>query len=170
MLIIQEIVTRWTKESRGAPGATLRNQVPEFLSVPMPREPMTDESWIYQKSIFDEYRKFEEPFEQLDVITPFKLSKFGIADISEREIGVLVDINYGAWEGAPRRDFLKKKAFQLDLNDVGKINYNWRIAYDEGGWAYQKTVINMALLNDFVPEIFITKDATQSFEDMPNLW
>jgi hypothetical protein len=170
MLIIQEIITRWTKESRGAPGAVLRNQVPEVLSIPTPSDPMTDDTWIYQKVIFDEHKKFKDPFEQLDLLTPFKLTKFGIAEITEQSSCIAICINYGAWDGAPRRDFLKKKAFLLMKGDFGQIRYNWRISYDEGGWAYQKTTLNIAYAVTYEPNLFQTQQVTLSFEDMPTLW
>ena len=37
LVLIQDVVTTWTKASRGAPGATARNRVPEAL--PLPADP-----------------------------------------------------------------------------------------------------------------------------------
>lgn len=170
MLIIQEIVCRWTKKSRGSPGSALRNQVPEKRVVTASSREALSDNWVYQKSIFSEYLKFENPFEQLDVLSPFKLCKYGIVSLSKQDQEILGSLNYGAWEGAPRRDFLEKKIFSLRISDIGKIKYNWRIAYDEGGWAYEKTVINLAHLDKFEPKVFLENEPIYSFQDMPNLW
>jgi hypothetical protein len=170
MLIIQEIVSRWTKLSRGAPEAVKRNSVPESLVIPRLNATIENDSWIYQKEIFDEYKSFEDPFKQADVLKPFKMNRFGIAEISSLDNKVLITINYASWDGAPIRDYKEKKAFTLSMNESGQLRYNWRISYDEGGWAYQKSVLNIGLASNLDSKLFIVNKPKYIYEDMPSLW
>ncbi|TQV73897.1 hypothetical protein FLL45_13615 [Aliikangiella marina] len=170
MLIIQEIVSRWTKKSRGAPGAAIRNSVPEFLVVSVPNSKMESDSWIYQREIFDEFKNFKEPFKQINVLRPFKLNKFGVTDLSALEDKVAVKVNYGSWGGAPIRDYQENEAFMLSTKEIGQVRYNWRVSHDEGGWAYEKTVLNIALVSEFDSSLFVNSKPNYIYEDMPNLW
>jgi len=135
----------------------------------MPKDPVVNDRWIYQKAVFDEYKKFRDPFVQLDLLTPFKLTKFGIIELSEELHSVQVRVNYGKWNGAPIRDFSEKEVFTLNEGDYGQIRYNWRTSYEDG-WCYEKTTINLVNTKSFESKIFLTKKIKKSFEDMPNLW
>ena len=55
MLLIQDIRSDWTKESRGGTGATIRNAVPERAPLPLLAQPLKEPSdLIYQQVSFDE--------------------------------------------------------------------------------------------------------------------
>lgn len=171
MLIIQEITTLWTIKSRGAPGAVDRNRVPEALLVPKLIKPISAEAWIYHRAEFGERDQFQAPTETVQVLTPFELTAFGILAISGVKAYFLIDIDYAAWKGAPRRDYQRRHAFQLRLSETGTVKYNWRTSVgDIGYWAYQKSVIHVGWLDRYSRSVFTDQKATHQFEDMSSLW
>ncbi|MGK5517774.1 hypothetical protein ACSNN9_00265 [Micromonospora sp. URMC 107] len=47
MIVVQRVLTAWTKRSRGAPGAVRRNAVAEMFRLP-PGDPAAPEEWVKQ--------------------------------------------------------------------------------------------------------------------------
>lgn len=62
MIVLQEIVTTWTKASRGGENATSRNAVPEsFLLPALLEQPKTSNYVLYQRVMYSEQHNFQLP-------------------------------------------------------------------------------------------------------------
>lgn len=166
MLLIQEIDVSWTKASRGAPGSIQRNAVPECLEMSMPKGAWPSDKWLYQKSMFSEHKNFANPFNQIDALEAFKLKSFGALEFNRENEGIGVTLKPGDWRGMPGYPPPSGRHFILHDNAYARIRYNWRIAHEEGGWAYGKTVFNLIETARFNAGIFVQNEPVIAYEDM----
>jgi hypothetical protein len=49
-------------------------------------------------------------------------------------------------DGAPRREYAIPPAFTLQPGQWGRVEYNLRRSLTDGGWEYQRTVLNIGCL------------------------
>ncbi len=169
MLLIQEIEVSWTKASRGAPGSIQRNAVPECLEMLMPEGAWPSDKWLYQKAMFSEHSGFTNPFNQIDALEPFKVKFFGALQLSREDEGIGVTLKPFNWRGMPGYAPPSGRQFTLRGNTYARIRYNWRIAHDEGGWAYGKTVFNLIEAAHFNPSVFTQNEPALAYENMHGL-
>ena len=129
-IYIQKIKTNWTKKSRGNPGSTLRNGVPEKL--PIKTTDLSD-TVVLQEIIFNE-GGFDKP------------SKNKILEINETQIREhRLDFNYsdvGLEIGFWNENQIKKKVGVLKFNSWCQLKTNRRFAM-EYTWGYYKIVYNI---------------------------
>ena len=160
-LVIQLIHCQWTRASRGAPGATLRNAVPEHL--PVPAEILTSpECWQHEVS-FAESSNFA-PHARLTQLPSDFRSTAGLA-LERNDDGVLCRFVWGPGIGAPERE--ARTAFNLRPQQSGRLCFNGRLSLDahsDRGWQYQKFVYNIAWVDDCAPDIF--EDVDHEFSSM----
>lgn len=86
--------------------------------------------------------------------------------------------------GAPGRRVLDKsgmllpvnhsplqKAFELQTGQWGRILYNGRHSdWDNGGWSYDKYVVNIGLFVDPKPDVFLSTKPLKTYSKMALLW
>lgn len=130
---IQTIETHWTKNSRGNPGASKRNSVPELLPV---RTDASCHGIILQEILFHEYHD------------DFTTASYGrVRKINEnqvRQAGLDFSFKNDSLEIAFwNEQGFKKRAGTLSIGTWGQIKTNWRTLDFEGEWWYYKRVYNI---------------------------
>lgn len=131
-VLIQHIETYWTKTSRGHPGATARNAVPEYYQL----NNLPDKDGIFYIRIqYLEHRDFKEP-----LVTIWR----AINDNQQREIGL--DLKFERDDKLLVSKWMKsmflKKIGKLTPGSWLKIISNERVVL-EYTWAYKKHVFNI---------------------------
>ncbi len=76
--------------------------------------------------------------------------------------------------GMPPRDThpraAAKTAFELGAGEWGRVLYNGRFSSDEGGWWYQKTVVNVGCYDEVQAEVFVSTRPLYIIDRMVGLW
>jgi hypothetical protein len=143
MLVLQHIVTHWTKNSRGGAEATKRNAVPETLPISLTQ---ASEVGLLQDVCYRE----ETQFTAKESITPLLLEKsypIGATIISPTNAdGALVKYRWNYWtSGAPER-LSNRKDLTLVPGEWCQVVWNGRFTDgDTGQWWYEKHVVNIAV-------------------------
>lgn len=129
-IYIQKIKTNWTKSSRGNPGATLRNKVPEKL--PIVAKEFSDSVFL-QQIVFEE-GAFTKP------------NRKGISIVNETQIREhRLEFNpcdNGLEVGFWTENNIKKKVGLLRFNSWCQVKTNKRFPM-EYTWGYYKIVYNI---------------------------
>jgi hypothetical protein len=133
---IQVIETFWTKRSRGNPGASLRNQVPE--KYPFPRV-VPSESVLFQRVSYSEYSSFSKarvaPVQMLSAHD----SRMWRIEVEQDEASAKI-----LFYGVPASEMGGRPINVSELlpNSWMRIVGNRRVA-EENTWAYHKYVYNI---------------------------
>ena len=139
IVIIQRLVTRWTKESRGEPGATRRNATP--VALPVPGVPPKAEGILLHSVSFFEREGFEA--DPVSTLVPFEEYPRDLPELMLRrsadDLGVRCLWTYAL--GAPERPH--GGITQLAAGEWLRVMHNGRVAHDRG-WSYQRTIVNIA--------------------------
>lgn len=160
-LIVQLLTTEWTKESRGAPGAQLRNATPLAVELPPRWTELDDATFRVHHLYFAEHRDYV-PREWTDVRRGRPFVEVEAFRVEREEKGVRVLLNHGQmglpgsreW-GGMARDQHTEELFQLSAGEWGRAIYNERVQYwDTGHWGYCKHVLNVGLLKDVGLDVF----------------
>mgnify|MGYP000485751723 CR=1 FL=1 len=135
-LIVQLIDVEWTKKSRGAPNATLRNAVPNQYQL----DPVNIGSGSYLHKIeYSEYSNFEKP-----MVKPLKSmneNQLREIQLSIESNGQSVDIY--SWGIPLRKAYPKQKLVgQLTKGTWLRVTGNARVSW-ETTWAYHKYTYNI---------------------------
>ena len=135
-IIIHAIKVIWTKESRGEPGASIRNRIPELLSF----AELPDSDSIYlQETIFSEYKDFKNPLRKAPKLINEKQLKESDLEIEIRDNELsLTSCLSSSWI----KSSYPKKLGNLSYNNWCQIKSNDRIPL-ESTWSYEKTVLNI---------------------------
>src|SRR5262245_43942324 len=143
MVVIQEVHTSWTKDSRGAPGATARNAVPERLAFT---------TSVGHHAVLEHLARYgeESGFVASETVTSYDAPaslRYGCVRVVVDDSRVQVIWRYDpGYIGAPERDEgPPKEAFVVSLGQWGRVRYNGRLTSDEGGWWYRKVVLNVGI-------------------------
>ncbi|MDX2008156.1 MAG: hypothetical protein SFU83_23170 [Meiothermus sp.] len=163
--VIQIIKTSWTKEHRGGDSASKRNTVPEALQIPFLGHP-GEGKLLEHRAAFNEWEGFVK-HEKTEVSHPKKPLTLEAIRVQLTENGAEITYRYDGYRvGAPSRtDY--PRSFVVKAGEWLHIRYNGRFAW-EGAWSYRKVVINVALLEEANPNIFVGMP-TKSFSDMANI-
>lgn len=133
MVVVQHIRVVWTKASRGAPGAVVRNAVPAAVLI----ETAPLAPWVFHSVHFLERSGFK----------PESQHQFTRETHRERDRGLLLELlpdglHVGfRWEpgvGQPPRHE-RREAFTLSVGGYARVIVNGRHAPDEGHWYTQET-------------------------------
>lgn len=127
---IQKIVTEWTKQSRGAPHAALRNQVPERCPLEVLEE---YETVVLQEIVFHEHSFTRPIFKKIRKINHNQILQEGF-DFQFVEMGLAIAFR--------RDDSHLRKVGILKFNSWGQVKVNRRIPM-EYTWGYHKIVFNI---------------------------
>lgn len=164
-LIVQCIETCWTKVSRGAPGATSRNAVPQLLPLRVPDElTVTEEAAALHHVVFSEAAGFSEPSHQARVVGVSSLpSECGI---SVESSGASLAVSFVGPKSRPREH--PRQAFVLQPTEWGQLVYNWRVP-EERTWSYHKRAVNIGFRCKSTEDLFQDSKAAHTFESLNRL-
>lgn len=158
IILIQRLVTIWTKKSRGAPGSIRRNAVPDAIVLPVNRFAGTRFTLLEHDVIFHERSEFENPQEKSSVFDSLGQQgrkKFGCVEVSKTDGGLQVSWSYDSRDaGLPDRARTQADS-ALGLNSWARVVFNGRYSMDwEGGWWYEKKVVNVGFFSTLSETVF----------------
>jgi len=155
MIVVQEIITAWSKHSRGGLPAAARNAVPE--TYPLASLPVLppEAACLHHTIVFLEANDFEHPEEQITSYTLTNEYRIGCVSIALTGEPVQVTYTYDmGCGGAPGRYGLPQPAFALHRNEWGQILYNGRFPNDYT-WTYRKHVCNIGVFEQVDRNLFL---------------
>ena len=167
MLIIQEIKTVWTKRTRGAVGSTIRNNLPQAFEVQRPRFGLQASPCLHQIIIFREAKAFRDPYHAVKALAIKPKQRFGIADITPSGDSYQVEFDFASYYAY--QDYKKPTVVELVPHQFLQIAYQARLQQFDDAW-YEKTVLNIALLERFDAAIFTHGKALAQYEHYPILY
>ena len=163
MIVVQLIRTRWTKLSRGAPGASKRNTAPVVLLVP--NTPVTGEAIVHEV-LFAERSDFNPSWECTAVTLEQAKERVRPIELRDESQTLRARFIWNFTAGAPERPH--GRAIRLQRGEWCQILSNGRYGYDDG-WSYQSLVVNIA----WHPEslgVFEAGEPVQRDDHRANLW
>jgi len=164
MIVVQELRTRWTKLSRGAPAASSRNRTPRGLRLPVQHVQAQDS--FFHRVVFAEEAAFEP---QVKEAAFFANAKREIAGVEIRPDASPLVVSF-VWSvfacGAPARPHGKRAS--LESGEWCQILHNGRFGYDHE-WTYQSTVVNIAVLTNWNPDAFLSSPPTFTMDHRAEL-
>ncbi len=133
MIVAQFVVVDWTKRSRGAPGAAVRNAVPEAFRLPPlpPADVVVHDVWADEAGGF-------VPEEKLTADAQGRMFRFAVVDgrVAVRLLSTAV-AGYSAW-GTPQ------VVLRVAPGTWSRVVWNRRYASTSSEWRYRKFVLNVA--------------------------
>ncbi len=139
LIVIQKLITRWTKESRGGPAADARNATPGALPIPG-TAPGTTGILLHTITFFERDRFAPNP--TYSVIEWDAVCEL-IPDLELRldESTLRVRYRYSHALGAPERP--SGGVTHLGPGQWCRVVHNGRMSFDRG-WSYHDTIVNIA--------------------------
>ena len=160
MIIVQEIVTEWSKTSRGGKEASRRNATPSTLK--LPSIPAGVDVAVHSVRI-TEWGKFK-PRSTVSVDNKMPL-RLGCVEIKSVGEAVIARFQYTTdCGGAPERGWMRKEV-RIAPGQSAQIQYNGRFSW-ESAWMYRHTVINIAVVDEPTPKLFTHNRPTIKFAAM----
>ena len=147
-LVIQHIITSWTKESRGGQDANRRNAVPIVAKLPVPS---TKSKLVVHTLTYKEEDNFLTPIDEVSTDQSLPLT---LAFINIKQVGpdVLVSVRYNHSMGAPERNSIRKD-IRISPDEWVQILSNGRFGGDIE-WFYRHEAFNIAYLTEPDSRIF----------------
>lgn len=177
MLIVQHIAVTWTKASRGGEDARLRNSVPEVLILP-PEICELQRTVRLHAVAAEESSRFRPDSRCSDFGDPqhvnlkgfeLKSDGVGVEVFYKRDPGNAAVGNRWTLDEAGSTEW-RTPAFRLDLGQWGQAMSNGRFAgVDTGNWWYEKSVLNVALVEEPDLELFLRTRPAQRFVELASL-
>jgi hypothetical protein len=162
MIIVQHIETKWTKRSRGMPGAAARNAVPRVLALPgFPKTPAgirVHKVMAHEDHAFDLHQRTEI------IATGQDFTRYWTLQFVPAETAVLVSLKYSRDEhGLPPRREVRHPILQLAPGETGALHINGRFSYTSGQH-YRQHFVNVAHADAWSPDLFMRE--ADHFVDM----
>lgn len=168
-LCLQLLTTEWTKEARGGSGARLRNTTPLAMALPEPWRGADDGTFRLHHVYFSERRRFlpregakrggRTLFEEVEAFRVERTDE-GVRVLLDHGRMGLPGAHEWSWEMAGGRQH--EELFRLEPGQWGRAIYNERLSYWETSyWGYCKHVLNVGLLRDASPDVFLTTEPDQ---------
>ncbi|HEX8384642.1 MAG TPA: hypothetical protein VF576_00580 [Rubricoccaceae bacterium] len=172
MTVVQEITVWWTKTSRSAPGAAVRNAVPELYDLPFRPATMARFDVVHHGVLVREWTGFGDPEESVEghAVTPGRPLRLGCVRVEPGPdvVGVVYAYDY-ACGGAPERTTRPRTVLQLRPGQWGRAVYNGRFEdRGTGEWLYKKVVANVAHVGDPSDAVF-SGVPSRTFHDLAHL-
>lgn len=159
IILVQRVVTVWTKKSRGAPGSIHRKAVPDAMSLPLNRFAKTRFALLEHNVTFYEKSEFEDPQEKSSTFESLGqqgCKRFGCVEVHRTEEVCRSPGGMTRDAGLPDRA-MTQWICSLGVNSWARAVFNGRYSLDcEGGWWYEKKVVNVGLFN--MPSEMVFKD------------
>lgn len=150
-VIAQWVRVKWTKESRGGPGAARRNAVPEAFGLPSVRAPLT------HTVVLDERDGFA-PVETFDYVLPDP------EDVRLTRVDGRLRVQLVARSGAPKRTH--RPTIWLERGEWARWQINYRFSGYSIEWTYRLDTLNIAYgdvkpgaFTDSVPDRYVDERA-----------
>ncbi len=163
-IIVQIIDIEWTKKSRGAPQATLRNSVPE--SLPFGKHDLGQGVFV-QSIRYSEIDAFTDPVvKKPRLVNEQKQREMKLGFVNDQNI-----VEVSTW-GIPLRNEHGKEKLVGTLNESMwlRIIGNVRVSL-EHTWAYHKYVYNIYYGKAVIFDEVVQKTKPQTiYRDEVNLW
>src|SRR5262245_57589988 len=124
VVVVQQVLTHWTKASRGGAEATRRNAVPEAVTLPLSHIKTVGHTRLLHKVAYRETDDFVRKDEPLQLDPPVtKLGGGGVTINLDRDT-VLASFRYDYWKcGFPEREWTRK-TLHIAEGEWGQIVYN----------------------------------------------
>jgi hypothetical protein len=167
MLLIQEIKTVWTKQTRGAKGSTLRNKLPNAFEVKTPHAGVNAIDCLHQLIIFREAEAFKQPYHTVKTLALKPTQRFGIAHIQPLVDTYQVVFDFDSYYSY--QDYKKPTVVELVLDKFLQVAYQARLQQFDNAW-YEKTVLNIAWVDRFDSTIFTHGKPLAKYEHYPILY
>ncbi|WP_204300111.1 hypothetical protein [Actinoplanes campanulatus] len=148
MIVVQRVLTEWTKRSRGAPGAVRRNAVPEAF--PLPPGSVFHQVTAYEQDDFT-------PVPTVDDIVPARAGvRLGHSPDGLVTVTGVTDVWCQCVMVFPRRP--ERVVLELPPGTWGRWRLNFRLWEEDSDWRYQKWVLNIANLPGPAPtDLFLAE-------------
>jgi hypothetical protein len=167
MIVVQELQTRWTKASRGAPTASARDGTPRALRVP-DADCIPLQNLILHRLRFDESDSFAPSVPQAPRHTSLQHPVSCVAVREEGDSRITVAFNWDPLTcGAPRRSH--GTPIHLKRGDWCQILFNGRHGSDRE-WSYHSTIVNVAHLSQANASIFLDSPPALVSNHLAELW
>lgn len=178
-VVVQHILIRWSKSSRGGSLAEQRNQIPRAFPVPAPKPRFDRQEWFPVHRIeFNESNQFHKPRHQ--TVEPHLIDiPYRTRNCTINADGEFPVITYEWRNGAPPRTYINKegasvsvkKAFSVAGNHWVQIESNGRFSCrDFGIWFYEHEIINVAFTDPVNRAIFTTTEPAETYQQLADLW
>ncbi|HEX8297792.1 MAG TPA: hypothetical protein VF594_01415 [Rubricoccaceae bacterium] len=172
MTIVQEITVWWTKRARSAPGATVRNAVPEHFDLPFRPATLARFDIVYHSVLIQEWTGFDQPEETVEEhhLVPDRPFRIGCVRIEPGPDASQVVYAYDlACGGSPERTGRLRPVLRLRAGQWGRVVYNGRFEDRETReWLYKKVVANVAHVGDPLEPVFVG-EPSKTFHDLAHL-
>ena len=168
MILIQHIKIFWTKESRGARGASKRAAVPEVLSFPCPELPELDSVWMHMNGASE-----GEDFQLRSDIFPHPMGEpilVSFYELVHQENSL--KIRLGSQSAPGSATALSKWPAPCELLLNRGQTAQWRVQARQQGWEepwYERDILNVAWLERYDSEVFRNRPFDQVKDDLPQL-
>jgi hypothetical protein len=129
-VVVQRVRTTWTKKSRGAPGAALRNAVPDAFELPPGPPP------LFQDVSVREWEGFSPEMSVVQAAP--RPSEFGL-----RMVGAALQVRLPNGYGVPRRSYRPTVLVQRGEWVSWQLNNKWFSS--RGASRYTLTTVGIAL-------------------------
>lgn len=168
MIVVQHIETRWTKQSRGMPGAAARNAVPRAM--PLPAFPDEPAGIRVHKVTAREEHGFDIR-QQTEIIAPGQsFTRYWTLYFVPAESAVVVELKYAGEEhGLPPRRENRYPIFRLAPGQVGALHINGRFSYSSGHY-YKQHFVSIANVETPSHDIFMRAPADHFADITANLF
>lgn len=167
---VQEVITMWTKSSRGAPESVTRNALPDAFELSEDMLTRFETSKGYSRVILREWNDFRvdhtvQPFDQQNQYRWPSLSiKFRNNDI------IIAQYKYAnSLEGVPTRSEKSAVSHELERDKLLQVKFNSRNSWPTGEWYYQLKTFNI-LLTGTPSSTMFTMTPVKQVHDLVNLW
>ena len=82
---------------------------------------------------------------------------------------VVVRIKHESWQGAPNHSHQPAVKYELALDKLLRVKYNYRESWPEGEWSYHLSVFNILRTDTPSGEMFLAEPA-KCIGDLAELW
>jgi hypothetical protein len=169
VVVVQQILTSWSKKSRGGEGAVKRNAIPEVAPVPMHCIKTERLTLLHQSLSYSEWDGFA-PREKIEVNPTLRPVVIGGVTVNDDDEVAVASFQYNLGCGAPERGWARK-TLRIAEGEWGQILYNGRFAPPwEGPWWYEKMVVNIGLFSHLSSGVFTHCAPTCRFSAMGHLF
>ena len=171
ILVVQQIHTSWTKQSRGMPAAAARNATPGAVELPLGQ--MQLDHGLLLHIIRCREPVFEPQSEVSSRPLVDELTIECLIITLEDDVAHVDYCHLPHVAGAPvrARSSHQDRVFTLNGGETGQVAYNGRTStLDDGVWAYSKWTINVGFVPGAKGDLFTAREFDHRFRDMVDLW
>lgn len=173
-IVVQRVAVRWTKASRGHPGATARNAVPRAFVLPDDIAGGSQRAVVHAVSA-EERNDFRPTREQDLWCDESTTHRVGCVQLGERDGELRVEFQYDSrYAGQPYRRGGRDgwdDVCALPPREWARVDWNGRFVCDETGeWWYQLVVLNIAFHPAPPADLFVATAPTTQYSRCGDLY